>query len=166
MSVKVGSEWSIFDSQNIFNDVVNPFSNETIAYQLSVNTRFKGFFNLEGSFKNTFRKLKTNFSENILTNKIQKFNGTITIKPSDKFLLKYQTDFIELRQENTSTSTLTLMNVSAEYQFNKKALIVFEGYNLLNNRIIGDATVLPTFSQIQNRNILGAYGLLCFEYRF
>ena len=166
VSVKVGSEWSVFDSQNLFNNVVNPFKNETIAYQLSVNTRFKGFFNFEGSFKNTFRKLKTNLSENVLRNQIQKISGAITIKPSDKFLLKYQTDFITLKKENVSASSLTLMNLSAEYHLNKKVLIVFEGYNLLNNREVNDATVSPIFSQTQSRSILGAYGLISFEFRF
>ena len=166
ISVKVGTEWSIFDSQNIFNNVINPFKNETTGYQLSINTRFKGFFNLEGSFKNTFRKLKTNLSESVLTNQIQKISGTMTFQPSDKFLLKYQTDFIDLKKENNSASSLTLVNVSAEYHLNKKALITFEGYNLLNNYSLTDATVSPTFSQIQNRSILGAYGIISLEYRF
>ncbi len=166
VSVKVGSEWSIFDSENLFNNISNPFKNEAIGYQLSLNTRFKGFFNLEGSFKNTFRKLKTNLTENPVVNQIQKISGTMTIKPSDKFLLKYQTDFVDLKKENISTSSLTLMNVSAEYHLNKKALIMVEGYNLLNNVSLSDATVSPTFSQIQTRSILGAYGLISLEYGF
>jgi hypothetical protein len=83
LSPKVGLEWSVFDSQNIFNNVLNPFKNETFSYSFTLRSRFKGVFNVEASYKNTQRSLKTVFAEKVLTNNLHKLSGIINLKFSD-----------------------------------------------------------------------------------
>ncbi len=166
LSTKVGLEWSVFDSQNILNNVLNPFKNETFNYSFLLRSRFKGFFNFESSYKNTQRSLKSAFTEKLLTNNLHKFSTIINLKPSEKLLFNFETNWVQLRKENTTSATLTLINMWAEYHANKKVLLRLEGYNLLNNKTLSDATVSPFYSQAQTQNILGSYGLVSMEYRF
>ena len=166
VSVKVGLEWSNFNSQNVFNNVQNAFKNETFSYLFLLRSRFKGIFNIEASYKNTLRSLKTALSEKSLNNNLHKISTILTLKSSEKFLLNHETNWVQLQKENTTSTALTLMNISAEYHLNKRILLRAEGYNLLNNKQASDATVSPFYSQAQTQNILGSYGLLSLEYRF
>jgi predicted ATPase len=146
--------------------VLNPFKNETFSYSFLLRSRLKGFFNFEASYKNTQRSLKTAFTEKSLTNNLHKLSTIINIKSSEKLLFNFETNWVQLRKENTASATLTLVNMWAEYHVNKKVLLRLEGYNLLNSKTLSDATISPFYSQAQTQNILGAYGLISLEYRF